>query len=90
MFRADRTTEKMLLAYRIYLPVIRQVIDKRPTYGYKRVTALVNRILRGFHRKEINRKRVYRLMKMHGLILPKSGEKREESRALEREYKEMG
>ena len=43
---------------------------------YKRVTALVNRILRGSHRKAINRKRVYRLMKMHGLILPKSGEKR--------------
>ncbi len=60
----------------IYLPVIRQVIEKRPTYGYKRVTALVNRILRGSYRAEINRKRVYRLMKMHGLILPKSGEKR--------------
>ncbi len=60
----------------IYLPVIREVIEKRPTYGYKRVTALVNRILRDSHRAEINRKRVYRLMKMHGLILPKSGEKR--------------
>lgn len=60
----------------IYLPVIRQVIEKRPTYGYKRVTALVNRILRDDYRPEINRKRVYRLMKMHGLILPKSGDKR--------------
>ncbi len=60
----------------IYLPIIRQVIDKRPTYGYKRVAALTNRILKVSTRSPMNRKRVYRLMKMHGLILPKAGEKR--------------
>ncbi len=58
------------------LSIIRQFIDKRPTYGYKRVTALANGMLKVRARYPINRKRVYRLMKMHGLILPKSGEKR--------------
>ena len=60
----------------IYLPLIRKVIDQRPTYGYKRVTALVNRILSSEKRPSINRKRIYRLMRIHGLILPKSGEAR--------------
>ncbi|RYZ82437.1 MAG: hypothetical protein EOP04_22035, partial [Proteobacteria bacterium] len=77
-----KSTRKINMAFyrkaddEIYLPVIRQVIEKRPTYGYKRVKALANCVLRSSQRAEINRKRVYRLMKMHGLILPKSGEKR--------------
>jgi hypothetical protein len=29
-----------------YLPIIRQITDERHTYGYRRVTALVNRFLR--------------------------------------------
>ncbi len=28
------------------LPLIRQVIDRRPTYGYRRVAAIVNRLRR--------------------------------------------
>jgi putative transposase len=60
----------------IYLPLIRQVIERRPSYGYKRVTTLVNRILRESNKMQINRKRIYRLMKINGMILPKSGEKR--------------
>jgi len=31
---------------RKYLPLIQQIIDERPTYGYRRVTLLVNRFLR--------------------------------------------
>jgi putative transposase len=58
----------------IYLPVIRLVLDKRPSYGYKRITALVNRILRSRGELAINRKRVYRIMKMHGLLLPKTAQ----------------
>jgi putative transposase len=60
----------------IYLPLIQTVVDKRSTYGYKRITALVNRILKSRGEAGINRKRVYRLMKIHGLILPKSGSAR--------------
>ncbi len=56
----------------IYLPIIRTVVDKRPTYGYKRITTLVNRILKSKDEPAINRKRVYRIMKINGLTLPKS------------------
>lgn len=45
---------------------IRDVLALRPTYGHKRITALLNR--QDWPR--INRKRVYRLMRMHGLMLP--------------------
>jgi putative transposase len=58
----------------VYLPLIRLVLEKRPSYGYKRITALVNRILKGRGEVVINRKRVYRLMKMHGLTLPKTAQ----------------
>jgi putative transposase len=54
------------------LEFIKQVIKVRPTYGYKRVTAILNR-----HRIELgvskyNKKRIYRIMKLNGLILPKN------------------
>ena len=51
------------------LALIKEELLKRSTYGYKRITAMVNRKLE----KPINRKRVYRLMRMHKLLLPKNG-----------------
>ncbi|RZJ77012.1 MAG: hypothetical protein EOO45_00155 [Flavobacterium sp.] len=60
----------------LYLPLIRKVIEKRPSYGYKRLTALVNGILKAEGKDTVNRKRMYRLMKIHGLILPRSGDRR--------------
>jgi putative transposase len=47
------------------LEVIREIIDIRPTYGYRRVTAMARKELG----QEINFKRVYRLMKENGLLL---------------------
>ena len=54
-----------------FLLLIRQIVDDRPTYGYRRITALINRqrIEQGLFR--INPKRIYRLVKMHGLLLPR-------------------
>lgn len=52
-----------------YLTLIRQVTDDRPTYGYRRVTALVNRHLAQHNHHRVNPKRMYRLMKMHNLLL---------------------
>ena len=51
------------------LPAIRTVIDARPSCGYRRVTALVNRqrVLDGQPR--INAKRVLRIMQNHALVL---------------------
>ncbi|RYF00516.1 MAG: hypothetical protein EOO77_33920 [Oxalobacteraceae bacterium] len=44
---------------------IRSLVDRRPTYGYRRITALLRRQMG--HR--INHKRVYRIMKRAGLLL---------------------
>jgi transposase InsO family protein len=53
----------------LILPKIKNITDERGTYGYRRVTALLNRN----HKKEglsmINHKRVYRVMKQNGLLL---------------------
>ena len=52
-----------------FLCGIRKVIDQRPTYGYRRVTALLNRCLEAQGRPRVNHKRVYRIMKRNGLLL---------------------
>ncbi len=40
------------------LPAIRRLVDQRPTYGYRRLTALLNRERRSAGSKPVNRKRV--------------------------------
>lgn len=49
------------------------VVDKKMTYGYRRVHAIVNQSRKAEGLSPINHKRIYRLMKMHGLLLPKYG-----------------
>lgn len=48
---------------------IRRLVDTRPTYGYRRITALLRREQRLTGLPMVNAKRVYRLMKKHGLLL---------------------
>ena len=48
------------------LQQIRAVTNSRATYGYRRVWAMVNRTFRTSY----NRKRIRRLMRLHGLMLP--------------------
>jgi len=48
---------------------IRQLVDARPTYGYRRIAALLKRERRSDGLAPVNAKRVYRLMKKHGLLL---------------------
>jgi len=48
---------------------IRAITDARPTYGYRRVTALLNRARRGAGRPRLNHKRVFRLMRIACLLL---------------------
>ena len=48
---------------------IRRLVDQRPTYGYRRIAALLKRERRSDGLASINTKRVYRLMKKHGLLL---------------------
>jgi transposase InsO family protein len=47
---------------------IKEVAHKRPTYGYRRITILLNEKLRKIGCSSVNRKRVYRLMKRNNLL----------------------
>jgi len=48
------------------LAELRPIIDQRPTYGYRRVTALLNRQRRKNGKPIVNTKRVLRVMQQHG------------------------
>ena len=45
------------------LPMVRRLVDARPTYGYRKITALLNRDLAAEGLAPANHKRIYRLMK---------------------------
>ena len=53
------------------LPLIREIVDVRSTYGYPRTTALLNKKLAILGRPRVNKKRVYRIMAMNNLLLQK-------------------
>ena len=48
---------------------LRRLADGRPTYGYRRIAALLKRERRAAGEAPVNVKRVYRLMRKHGLLL---------------------
>ena len=43
------------------LPMIRAIVAERASYGYRRVTALLNRQLEAEGRPRVNHKRIYRI-----------------------------
>jgi transposase InsO family protein len=51
------------------LPLIRELVDDRMTYGYRRICALLNRKLNEMGKSSINHKRVYRIMRENSLLL---------------------
>jgi len=55
------------------LPHIERLVAERPTYGYRRITALLNRELRSHGLPPVNHKRVYRIMNTNNLLLERSG-----------------
>lgn len=57
------------------LPQIRSITDKRSSYGYRRVTTLLNNQLMKENKPRVNHKRVYRIMKENGLLLQAYGKK---------------
>ena len=57
----------------VALPRIQALVDKRPTYGYRRITAILNRQLRSEGFAAVNHKRVYRIMQRNSLLLQRSG-----------------
>ena len=58
-----RTEDETILAD------IRAITDARPTYGYRRVTALLNRARLSSGKPPLNHKRVFRLMRLSSLLL---------------------
>lgn len=57
------------------LRLIKEIIDAKPTYGYRRVTVLLNRKLKSLERAGVNHKRIYRIMKENDLLLMRYGKK---------------
>ncbi|WP_246206053.1 IS3 family transposase [Propylenella binzhouense] len=55
---------------------IRRPVDERPTYGYRRIAALLRRERRTAEEPSVNAKRVYRLMKKNGLLLARHSGRR--------------
>lgn len=53
------------------LPAIRRLVDTRPTYGYRRIAALLNRERRAADQPAINAKRVHRIMGNNAMLLEK-------------------
>lgn len=53
------------------LKEIKDVLVRRPTYGYRRVTTILNANRYACGLGNINHKRIYRVMKENNLLLPK-------------------
>lgn len=60
---------------KILLPIIHEVIGERESYGYRRVTPLLNHKLLSKGKDKANHKRVYRIMKQENLLLKPHGRK---------------
>lgn len=50
---------------------VRGIVDKRPTYGYRRITRLLNKERHTQGLPSVNHKRVFRIMAMQGWLLQK-------------------
>jgi transposase InsO family protein len=64
----------------LLVDAVRAEIAALPTYGYRRAGALVNRTRSHIGLAAVNHKRYYRVMKQHGLLLPKAPKRRVSSR----------
>jgi putative transposase len=53
------------------LQLLHELVEARPSYGYRRACAVVNRKLSVQGKPRVNHKRIYRLMSDHKLLLPK-------------------
>ena len=61
----------------LLLPIIRGFVGQRPTYGYRRIAALLNRERAKAGHPPINRKRVHRIMQRHAMLLERHTGRRE-------------
>jgi putative transposase len=54
-----------------YLPLLKEIVGEKPSYGYRRITTLLNRRLTVEGLERVNVKRIYRIMRVNELLLPK-------------------
>jgi hypothetical protein len=74
-----RAVERQSKAARAYhktkdaelLPIISRLVDQRPTYGYQRIAALLNRETRAADKHVVDAKRVHSIMSNHAMLLEK-------------------
>ena len=59
------------------LKMVNEIIDISPTYGHKRVTAMINKGRKAKGLSRLNRKKIYRVIDMNGLLLKKHIEKKD-------------
>lgn len=64
--RYKKTSDKDVLSE------IQEILKMRPTYGYKRVTAMINKKRRSEGLKKYNKKRILRVMDINGLLQVKA------------------
>jgi putative transposase len=50
---------------------VKIILKERPSYGHKRVTAMINKKRKAASLPRFNRKRIYRVMELNGLLLKK-------------------
>jgi putative transposase len=62
----------------VLVPLITTLVGARPTYGYRRIMAILNRKLRAEGLAPVNHKRVYRIMQAHNLLLARKYSERPE------------
>ena len=60
------------------VPRITTLVTAWPTYGYRRITAILNRQLRSESLAPVNHKGVYRIMQAHNLLLARKYTERPE------------
>lgn len=58
------------------LSKIKLIVEKKPTYGYRRVTALLCSELISIGKSRVNHKRIYRIMKANDLLLARYDKKK--------------
>ena len=51
------------------LPPLKEIAERRPSYGYRRIQAVLNRTRKTEGLPPVNHKRVYRILKGNGLLL---------------------
>jgi transposase InsO family protein len=67
--------KRLALSDKKLLSDIRKVLETRPSYGYRRVTAILNCQYKSTQTPKVNHKRIYRVMKENSLLLTAFGKK---------------